>query len=114
MVALSISHRCPVGRAGGPGKLLASQGGCDWPDKALAARTWLTPDTVNAVAPAHPHRPHNDLPEDLKEATMEKRFARGRLGDSRRIAAAVAFLASDEAGYITGHVFSVDGGMVMM
>jgi 3-oxoacyl-[acyl-carrier protein] reductase len=38
----------------------------------------------------------------------------GRWGSPQEIASAVAFLASDEAAYITGHVLSVDGGMVMM
>jgi len=80
MVALSISHRCPVGRAGGPGKLLGIQGGCDWPDQALARELGSRQITVNAVAPGFiPTDLTNDLPEDLKEATM-KAIPLGRWG----------------------------------
>ena len=54
----------------------------------------------------------NDLPDDIKEATL-KSIPLGRWGKAEEIAHAVAFLASDEAGYITGQVLTVDGGLVM-
>jgi 3-oxoacyl-[acyl-carrier protein] reductase len=54
-----------------------------------------------------------DLPAELKEAIL-KATPLGRMGTPEEIAYAVAFLASDEASYITGQVLAVDGGMVMM
>ena len=70
--------------------------------------------TVNAVAPGFVL---TELTQDLPEALQAEITARtplGRFGTTEEIADAVAFLASDEAGYITGHVLAVDGGLVMM
>ena len=54
-----------------------------------------------------------DLPDELKEE-ITSRTPLCRFGTTDEIANAVAFLASDEAGYITGQVLAVDGGLVMM
>ena len=54
-----------------------------------------------------------DLPEPLK-AQIVDRTPLGRFGTTEEIASAVAFLASDEAAFITGQVLAVDGGLVMM
>ncbi len=82
--------------------------------KALAREVGSRQITVNAVAPGFiPTDLTKDLPEELKEASL-KQIPLGRWGKPEEIASAVAFLASDEAAYITGHVLSVDGGMVMM
>jgi 3-oxoacyl-[acyl-carrier protein] reductase len=70
--------------------------------------------TVNAVAPGFVL---TELTQDLPPALMEQineRTPLGRFGTTEEIANAVAFLASDEAGYITGQVLAVDGGLVMM
>jgi 3-oxoacyl-[acyl-carrier protein] reductase len=70
--------------------------------------------TVNAVAPGFVL---TELTKDLPEALMAQiteRTPLGRFGTPEEIANAVAFLASDEAGYITGQVLAVDGGLVMM
>ena len=70
--------------------------------------------TVNAVAPGFVL---TELTQDLPEALQAEITARtplGRFGTTEEIADAVAFLVSDEAGYITGHVLAVDGGLVMM
>jgi len=55
----------------------------------------------------------NDLSEDLKKSILGATPA-GRMGKPEEIAAAVVFLASEEAAYITGQVLGVDGGMAMM
>jgi 3-oxoacyl-[acyl-carrier protein] reductase len=70
--------------------------------------------TVNAVAPGFVL---TELTQDLPEALMAQiteRTPLGRFGTTEEIASAVAFLASDEAAYITGQVLAVDGGLVMM
>ncbi len=70
--------------------------------------------TVNAVAPGFVVTElTQDLPDDLK-AELIKRTPLGRFGETGEVASAVAFLASDEAAYITGQVLAVDGGLVMM
>jgi len=70
--------------------------------------------TVNAVAPGFVLTElTQDLPDALKEQITD-RTPLGRFGTPEEIANAVAFLASDEAGYITGQVLAVDGGLVMM
>jgi 3-oxoacyl-[acyl-carrier protein] reductase len=70
--------------------------------------------TVNAVAPGFVL---TELTQGLPDALKDEITARtplGRFGTTEEIATAVAFLASDEAGYITGQVLAVDGGLVMM
>ena len=70
--------------------------------------------TVNAVAPGFVLTElTQDLPDALK-AEITARTPLGRFGTTEEIASAVAFLASDEAAYITGQVLAVDGGLVMM
>jgi 3-oxoacyl-[acyl-carrier protein] reductase len=92
----------------------ASKAGLVGLTKALAREVASRGITVNAVAPGFIPTPlTQDLPAEIREASM-KMIPAGRWGTPEEIAYAAAFLASDEAGYITGHVLSVDGGMVMM
>ncbi len=91
----------------------ASKAGLIGFTKALAREVGSRGITVNAVAPGFvPTDLTKDLPADLREASL-KGIPLGRWGTPQEIANAVAFLASDDASYITGHVLSVDGGMVM-
>lgn len=70
--------------------------------------------TVNAVAPGFIDTAMTQgLPADVKE-TLLKQIPLGRLGTATDIAAAVRFLVSEEAAYITGHVLHVNGGMLMV
>ena len=91
----------------------ASKAGLIGLTKALAREVAARNITVNAVAPGFvPTALTNDLPAALKDASL-KAIPLGRWGTADDVAYAVAFLASDEAAYITGQVLSVDGGMVM-
>jgi 3-oxoacyl-[acyl-carrier protein] reductase len=69
--------------------------------------------TANAIAPAAVRTPvMDDLPADRLEA-VRQRIPVGRFGDPEEVGALAAFLASDEAGYITGATFDVNGGLLM-
>ena len=69
--------------------------------------------TVNAVAPGFITTEMTDVLSDSVKAAATEQIPMKHFGSTEDIAAAVAFLASDEAGYITGQVLSVDGGMAM-
>jgi 3-oxoacyl-[acyl-carrier protein] reductase len=92
----------------------ASKAGLIGFTKALAREVASRGITVNAVAPGFIPTPLTDvLNAEMKEALI-KMIPVGRMGTTDEIAYAVEFLAADEAAYITGHILSVDGGMVMM
>ncbi len=104
------------GQAGQAGQTnySASKAGVIGFTKALAREVASRQITVNAVAPGFiPTALTNDLPEELKKSILSATPA-GRMGTPEEVAAAVAFLASDEAAYINGQVLAVDGGMAMM
>ncbi|PWB53101.1 MAG: beta-ketoacyl-ACP reductase [Anaerolineales bacterium] len=92
----------------------ASKAGVIGFTKALAREVASRQITVNAVAPGFiPTALTNDLSEDLKKMILTATPI-GRMGTPEEVAAAVTFLASEEAAYITGQVLAVDGGMAMM
>jgi 3-oxoacyl-[acyl-carrier protein] reductase len=104
-----------VGQAGSPGQVnyAASKAGLIGITKSLAQEVASRNITVNAVAPGYISTDMTkDLPADLKQAIMGK-IPLARMGTPEDIAAAVKFLASDEASYITGQVLAVNGGMYM-
>lgn len=104
------------GQAGQAGQTnySASKAGVIGFTKALAREVASRQITVNAVAPGFiPTALTNELPEDLKNSILNATPA-GRMGKPEEVAAAVAFLASEEAAYINGQVLAVDGGMAMM
>ncbi len=91
----------------------ASKAGLIGFSKALAREVAARNITVNAVAPGFiPTDLTSSVPENIKEASLTA-IPLGRWGTPEEVAYAVAFLASDEAAYITGQVLSIDGGMVM-
>jgi 3-oxoacyl-[acyl-carrier protein] reductase len=104
-----------VGEAGNAGQAnyVASKAGLIGLTKSLAQEIASRNVTVNAVAPGFVETDMTAvLNEDLK-TRMKQAIPLGRFGTPDDIAAAVRFLASDDAGYITGHVLDVNGGMYM-
>jgi 3-oxoacyl-[acyl-carrier protein] reductase len=97
----------------GQANYVAAKAGLIGLTRAIAAEYATRSITVNAVAPGFIVTPMTDaLPQNVKEELAAK-IPLGRLGSDRDVAAAVVFLASDEAAYITGHVLDVNGGMYM-
>jgi 3-oxoacyl-[acyl-carrier protein] reductase len=103
------------GRMGQPGNInySASKAGMIGLTKALAREVASRQITVNLVAPGMMNVGMFDqMPSDLVEE-VNRRIPLGCMGTGQDVAYAVAFLASDEASYITGHVLVVDGGLNM-
>ena len=69
--------------------------------------------TVNAVAPGYIATEMTDAVSDAARESFLKNIPLGRAGEAKEVAAVIAFLASDDAAYVTGQTFNVDGGLVM-
>jgi len=104
-----------VGQAGAPGQAnyAASKAGLIGLTKALAQEMASRNITVNAVAPGYIATDMTKvLPDEVKQKILAS-VPLGRMGTPEDIAAAVKFLASEDASYITGQVLAVNGGMYM-
>ena len=105
-----------VGVTGNAGQVnyAASKGGMIAMSKSLAQEVAARGITVNCVAPGFIATPMTDALSDEQKDRLITGIPGGRLGTSEDVAAAVAFLSSDEAAYVTGQTIHVNGGMAMI
>jgi len=110
-----ISISSSAGKIGSPNLAAysAAKGGIIAFTKALARELAKTGVTVNSVAPGAVNTPMQDRLSDEFKAYMRSTIPLGRYAEPEEIGEAVAFLASDRAAYVTGQVWSVDGGRTM-
>jgi 3-oxoacyl-[acyl-carrier protein] reductase len=105
-----------VGTTGNPGQMnyCAAKGGITAMSKSLAQELATRNVTVNCVAPGFIRTSMTDVLPDAQKDALNTKIPAGRMGEGEDIAAATVFLASKEAGYITGQTIHVNGGMVMV
>lgn len=105
-----------VGVMGNPGQAnyAASKAGMIGFSKALAKEVATRGVTVNCVAPGFIESPMTDALNEQQKSQILSTIPSGRLGAARDVAAACAYLASEEAGYVTGQTLHVNGGMAMI
>jgi 3-oxoacyl-[acyl-carrier protein] reductase len=105
-----------VGATGNPGQAnyAAAKAGLVGMTKALAQEVGSRGVTVNMVAPGFIETPMTDVLTEAQKAKLSDAIPLGRLGQPADIAAAVLYLASDEAGWVTGATLHVNGGMAML
>ena len=111
-----ISIGSIVGTTGNPGQgnYAASKAGLIGMSKALAAEVASRNITVNVVSPGFIESPMTQALNDKQREGILSDVPMGRLGSGADIAAAVAYLASEEAAYVTGQTLHVNGGMTMV
>ncbi len=105
-----------VGATGNPGQVnyAASKAGMVGVTKSLAYEVATRGITVNAVAPGFITTAMTDKLNDEQKSGILQQVPAGRMGEPSEIAAAVLYLASPEAGYVTGSTLHVNGGMAML
>ncbi|MFM8680565.1 MAG: 3-oxoacyl-[acyl-carrier-protein] reductase [Alphaproteobacteria bacterium] len=105
-----------VGVTGNPGQAnyAAAKAGMIGMSKALAQELASRGITVNCVAPGFIATPMTDALNDQQRERLVQSIPAGRLGQSGDVAAAVVYLASEEAAYVTGQTLHVNGGMAMI
>ena len=111
-----VSITSVVGATGNPGQAnyAASKGGLTAMTKALAQELASRSITVNCVAPGFIASPMTDALPDAQKDALTMRIPAGKLGEGADVAAAVVYLASREASYVTGQTIHVNGGMAML
>ena len=104
-----------VAQMGNAGQVnyVAAKAGLVGLTKAIAIEIASRNITVNAVAPGFIATPMTDGLSDKVKDELKNRIPLGRMGTAREVASAIVFLASEEAGYITGHVLDVNGGLYL-
>jgi len=110
-----ISITSVVGATGNPGQAnyAASKAGLVGMSKALAQEVGSRGITVNCIAPGFIRSAMTDILPDAQKTNLLGRIPAGDLGTGEDIAAATVYLASREAGYVTGQTLHVNGGMAM-
>ena len=111
-----ISVTSVVGATGNPGQVnyAAAKAGLVGMSKSLAQELATRGITVNCVAPGFIRTAMTNVLPDAQKDALNARIPAGAMGTGDDIAAAVAFLASREAGYVTGQTLHVNGGMAMI
>jgi 3-oxoacyl-[acyl-carrier protein] reductase len=111
-----VSITSVVGQTGNPGQAnyAASKAGLVGMSKALAQELASRNITVNCVAPGFIRSAMTDILPEAQKAALTQRIPAGDLGTGDDIAVAVVYLASREAGYVTGQTIHVNGGMAMV
>jgi len=105
-----------VGATGNPGQAnyCAAKAGLSGLTKSLAQEIASRNITVNLIAPGFIDTPMTDALNDAQKSALNEKIPLGRMGSAADIAAAVVYLASDEAAWITGTTLHVNGGMAMI
>ncbi len=105
-----------VGATGNPGQVnyAAAKGGLVAMSKSLGQELATRGITVNCVAPGFIRTAMTEVLPDAQKDALNSRIPMGRMGEGEDVGAAVAYLASREAGYITGQTLHVNGGMAML
>ena len=105
-----------VGATGNPGQVnyAAAKAGLVGMSKSLAQELATRGITVNCVAPGFIRTAMTDVLPDAQKDALNARIPMGRMGEGTDIGAAVAYLASRDAGYMTGQTLHVNGGMAMI
>ena len=111
-----VSITSVVGHTGNPGQMnyVAAKAGLTGMTKSLAQELASRNITVNCVAPGFIRTAMTDALDDKQKDAINSRIPMARMGEGEEVAAAVAYLASDEAAYVTGQTLHVNGGMAMM
>lgn len=111
-----ISITSVVGATGNPGQLnyAAAKAGLTGMTKSLAQEVASRNITANCVAPGFIQTAMTDVLTDQQKEQISQKIPAGRLGQSPEVAAAVVYLASEEAAYVTGQTIHVNGGMAMI